>query len=39
MEKGYYTSSCYYGHIGNEKYMPFASESDYKEYLEARGLI
>lgn len=34
MKKGYYTDFCYYGYIDG-KYMPFASESDYKEALEA----
>ena len=33
--KGDYTSYSYYGYVDG-KYYPFASESDYKEYLEVR---
>ena len=31
--KGYYTSSGYYGQVGG-KYILFASEQDYYEYME-----
>lgn len=31
--KGYYTHSCYMGYIDGS-YMPFSSESDYREYWE-----
>ena len=33
--KGYYTSYCYMGWTG-KRYMPFASESDYYEYMFAK---
>ena len=33
MVKGYDVWNGYMGHIGNNKYMLFASESDYKEYI------
>lgn len=32
--KGYYTSYAYFGYV-NGVYMQFASETDYKEYLES----
>ena len=31
--KGYYTAGCYFGRV-NGRYMQFASEEDYYEYLE-----
>lgn len=34
--KGYYTSYCFMGWIG-DRYMPFASESDYYEYVESQN--
>lgn len=30
--KGYYTNSCYMGFVDG-RYMPFASEQDYEEYV------
>lgn len=33
--KGYYTSYCYMGWTG-KRYIPFASESDYYEYMFAK---
>lgn len=32
MLKGYYTDYCYYGFVDGH-YEPFASESDYEEYV------
>lgn len=32
--KGYIVPSGYMGHIGNNKYMLFATESEYIEYME-----
>ena len=32
--KGYYTDTGYMGYVGG-KYMLFASETDYEEYMEA----
>lgn len=33
MLKGYYTNSCYMGFVDG-RYMPFASEEEYREYIE-----
>ena len=33
--KGYYTDYSYWGYV-NGKYMQFAGETDYREYLEER---
>lgn len=33
MLKGYYTDSAYWGWIG-DRYIPFESESAYKEYMD-----
>lgn len=32
--KGYFTDTGYMGHIGNGKYMLFADETDYLDYME-----
>lgn len=32
--KGYIVPYGYMGHIGNNKYMLFATENDYLEYME-----
>ena len=38
--KGYYTNGAYFGYIPSlRKYLPFATETEYKEYLIERGEI